>query len=54
MAASAEHGSQGGGTSFSRMFPRWLQKILFGYETYIRVSPPLAPGVKEKGLFGQR
>jgi LmbE family N-acetylglucosaminyl deacetylase len=53
MAASAEHGSQGGGTSFSRMFPRWLQKILFGYETYIRVSPPLAPGVKEKGLFDQ-
>jgi LmbE family N-acetylglucosaminyl deacetylase len=53
MAASAEHGSQGGGTSFSRMFPRWLQKLLFGYETFIRVSPPLAPGVREKGFFDQ-
>lgn len=53
MAASAEHGSQGGGTSFSRMFPVWLQKILFGYETYIRVAPPLAKGQHEKGLFDQ-
>jgi LmbE family N-acetylglucosaminyl deacetylase len=58
MAASAEHGSQGGGTSFGRMFPTWVQKRLFGYETYIRVSPPLASGKSEKGLFegleGQR
>jgi len=51
VAASAEHGSQGGGTSFNRMFPVWMQKLLFGYESYIRVSPPLAPGKKEKGLF---
>ncbi|MGD8584467.1 MAG: PIG-L deacetylase family protein [Chloroflexota bacterium] len=51
IAASAEHGSQGGGTSFSRMFPSWLQKRLFGYETYIRVYPPLPPGRREKGLF---
>ena len=51
MAASAEHGSQGGGTSFSRMFPRWFQKRIFGYETYIRVNPPLKKGEREKGFF---
>lgn len=51
IAASAEHGSQGGGTSFSRMFPFWLQKRLFGHETYIRVHPPLPEGRREKGLF---
>jgi len=33
------------------MFPSWLQKRLFGYETYIRVYPPLPPGRREKGLF---
>jgi LmbE family N-acetylglucosaminyl deacetylase len=53
MAAGAQHGSQGGGTSFSRMFPTWLQKRFFGQETYIRVYPPLPRGQKEKGFFAQ-
>jgi LmbE family N-acetylglucosaminyl deacetylase len=51
IAASAEHGSQGGGTSFSRIFPSWLQKRIFGYETYVRVHPPLPKGKREKDLF---
>ena len=51
IAASAQHGSQGGGTSFSRMFPAWLQKRMFGHETYMRAIPPLAAGVREKGFF---
>lgn len=51
IAASAQHGSQGGGTSFSRMFPAWLQKRLFGYETYIRAIPPPEPGVHERDFF---
>lgn len=51
MAASAQHGSQGGGTSFSRMFPGWLQRRLFGYETYIRAIPPPEPGAREKDFF---
>lgn len=50
--ASAEHGSQGGGTTFSRFFPRWLQKLLFATETYIRVYPPAPNGHREKDLFG--
>jgi len=49
--ASAEHGSQGGGTSFSRLFPLWLQKLLFAKETYIRAYPPVASGYKENDLF---
>jgi len=51
IAASAQHGSQGGGTSFSRMFPAWLQKRVFGYETYMRALPSLGDGVREKGFF---
>lgn len=50
-AASAEHGSQGGGTSFSRLFPEWLQKLLFANETFMRAYPPPPPGLKEKDFF---
>lgn len=53
MAASAEHGSQGGGTSFSRMFPTWLQKRLFGYESYMRAIPAPENGVREKDFFAR-
>ena len=52
IAASAEHGSQGGGTSFSRMFPAWLQKRLFGYESYMRAIPKPEHGARERDFFG--
>lgn len=51
MAASAQHSSQGGGTSRNRMFPVWLQKMLFAKDTYIRAYPPAPPGLRETDLF---
>jgi LmbE family N-acetylglucosaminyl deacetylase len=53
IAASAEHGSQGGGTSFSRTFPTWFQKRVFANETYIRAFPPVPKGYREKDLFSE-
>ena len=50
-AASAKHGSQGGGTSFTRVFPVWLQKLLFARDTFIRAYPPTPPNLKEKDFF---
>jgi LmbE family N-acetylglucosaminyl deacetylase len=50
-AASAEHGSQGGGNSFLRLFPRWLQKLIFANDTFMRAYPAPTPGLKEKDLF---
>jgi len=50
-SAAAEHGSQGGGTSFTRLFPIWLQKIVFANETFMRAYPPPPPGLKEKDFF---
>lgn len=49
--ASAEHGSQGGGTGFSRMIPTWIQKRILSQETYIRVHPPPQGKLREKTLF---
>ena len=49
--ASAEHGSQGGGTGFSRLIPVWLQKALFGYESYILVDPKPDVKLREKSFF---
>lgn len=49
--ASAHHASQGGGTTFGRLFPTWLQKQLFGRELFIRAYPPVPDGFKEKTLF---
>jgi LmbE family N-acetylglucosaminyl deacetylase len=49
--ASAEHGSQGGGTSFFRLMPVWLQKILFAKETYMRAHPTPSNGLHERDLF---
>jgi LmbE family N-acetylglucosaminyl deacetylase len=49
--ASAKHGSQGAGTSSMRIFPAWLQKLAFSYETYIRAYPAVVPGNREKDLF---
>jgi LmbE family N-acetylglucosaminyl deacetylase len=51
LLASAEHGSQGGGTTFSRLLPRWLMKRLLAQETFIRAYPPAPAGLKETDLF---
>ncbi len=48
--AGAKHTSQGGGTSFNRMLPRWLQKQVFGRETFMRAHP-VADGAKETDFF---
>jgi LmbE family N-acetylglucosaminyl deacetylase len=50
-AAGAEHGSQGGGTSYSRLFPGWLQRLIFSDETFMRAYPPPSPGLKERDFF---
>lgn len=50
--ASAAHVSQGGGTSSTRLFPRWLQRFLLANEAYVRLYPPVPAGYKEKDLFG--
>lgn len=50
-AAAAEHGSQGGGTSFTRLIPEFLQKLIFANETFMLAYPPPAPGLKEKDFF---
>ncbi len=49
--ASAEHGSQGGGTSFNRLIPMWMQKLLFSQETYIRAYPAPSGRLREKSIF---
>jgi len=49
--ASAEHGSQGGGTGFSRLVPVWVQKLLFGFESYILAYPQPSTKGYEKSLF---
>lgn len=49
--ASAAHGSQGGGTSMSRLLPGWMQRQLFGKETFIRVYPPVPEGFHESDFF---
>jgi LmbE family N-acetylglucosaminyl deacetylase len=49
--ASAEHGSQGGGTGMSRLLPRFLQRQLFGSESFQRGYPPLPDGAREDDLF---
>jgi LmbE family N-acetylglucosaminyl deacetylase len=51
--ASTKHGSQGGGTSFSRIFPPWFQKRVFSKEMFIRAYPPVPEGYHEKDLFSQ-
>jgi LmbE family N-acetylglucosaminyl deacetylase len=49
--ASAEHGSQGGGTGFSRLVPVWVQKLLFGFESFILAYPQTSTKRHEKSLF---
>ncbi len=49
--ASAEHGSQGGG-GFVGYFPKFTRKWFFGFETFMREYPEIAPGSrKETDLF---
>lgn len=50
-AASAEHGSQGGGGGFTRYIPMFLQKLIFGKETFMRGYPPVPDGVREHDFF---
>ena len=50
-AASAQHASQGGGISRDSLLPTWLQKRLFGIETFTRAFPPARDGYREKDLF---
>lgn len=49
--ASAQHGSQGGGTSNMRALPQWLQRRLLANEYFIRVVPPTPDGYRENDLF---
>lgn len=49
--ASAQHPSQGGGTSNSRAFPEWFQRRFLATEYFIRAYPPVADGFKEYDLF---
>lgn len=49
--AGTQHSSQGGGTSFSRLLPNWLQRQLFGREAFMRAHPPAPPGLRENDLF---
>ncbi len=50
--ASAQHKTQGGGAGFNRWIPVWMQKWLFGRETFMRAYPPVPDGYDERDLFG--
>jgi hypothetical protein len=50
--ASAQHSSQGGGTSNSRALPDWVQRRLMAHEYFIRAFPPVPDGFREYDLFG--
>lgn len=49
--ASAQHKTQGGGVGFNRWIPEWMQKWLFGHETFMRAYPPAPDGYRERDLF---
>ena len=49
--AGAQHRSQGGGTSMSRLLPQWLEKRLFSTEYFIRAYPPPQEDVWDRDLF---
>lgn len=51
MEASAQHASQGGGTSQGRNIPVWLQKHFLAKDNFIRAYPPTPDGFKESSLF---
>lgn len=49
--ASAEHASQGGGTSFFRFLPAFLQKRWFGVDHFQQSHPAVPKGYKDTDLF---
>ncbi|MFK7801532.1 MAG: PIG-L family deacetylase [Anaerolineae bacterium] len=49
--ASAEHASQGGGTSRFRWMPQFIQKLIFGYDHFQQAHPAVPPGYKDNDLF---
>lgn len=49
--ASAQHPSQGGGTSNSRALPEWFQRRFLSSEYFIRAYPPAPDGYREDDLF---
>jgi LmbE family N-acetylglucosaminyl deacetylase len=51
VAAGAQHVSQGGAAGPNRLVPAWLQRRLFGRETFMRAYPPVQTGFREYGLF---
>ena len=50
-AAGAEHPSQGGGPSRSRMLPESFQRRYMATETFIRAFPPVPDSFREYDLF---
>jgi LmbE family N-acetylglucosaminyl deacetylase len=50
-AASAQHPSQGGGSSRSRLLPESIQRRFLAKETYIRAYPPVQDGYREYDFF---
>lgn len=49
--ASAEHASQGGGTSRLNYVPQFLQKLFFGFDHFQQAHPAVPPGYKCDDLF---
>lgn len=49
--AGAQHRSQGGGTSMSRLLPQWLERRLFSTEYFIRAVPPPGEEAWDRDLF---
>ncbi len=49
--ASAQHASQGGGTSNSRVLPQWFQRRFLASEYFIRAYPAVPDGYRERDLF---
>lgn len=49
--ASAQHPSQGGGTSRMRLMPEWAQRRFMATETFIRAYPPVEGRLRETDLF---
>lgn len=50
-AAAAQHLSQGGGTSGSRMLPEWLQRRYLAKDQFIRAYPVVPDGYQETDFF---
>jgi mycothiol S-conjugate amidase len=51
LLASAQHQSQGGGTSNLRTLPDWIQRRFLASEYFIRAYPPAVNGKMDHDLF---